>query len=399
MADLSRKNEKILVVDDIPNVRKTIRHMLRVIGYPNVTEASDGDKAYELLKAKQFDFVIADLYMPKVGGLELLQLIREDASLRDLPFMIITAYTDTGHIAKAAEEDVDGYIIKPFVAETLERKMKYITEKKADPPESEVHLKLGNVYMDSQMYEKALIEFEKAKKIKPGSARITHSIGKTYQSLGEIEKAEQYFTEAMSYNSKYIKVHQSLGELYLETGRQDEAIESLQKATAISPNNSARQMSLGKLYADNNQLEEADLAFQSAIKSDPKNAEIQTQIGEIYLEQGRAEKAADAFKSSLGLDENVHVYNRLGIALRRKHRYKEAIGEYKKALKVEPDNEAIYYNLGRALLEDSQRDAARDAFNKALDINPDFDEAKNMIAKIAPQTGAVTDAGGGARLR
>lgn len=383
MAEIKRKNEKILVVDDISNARKTIRHMLTIVGYSNVTEADDGDTAFELLKARQFDFVIADLYMPRVNGLELLQLVREEPSLRDLPFLIITADTDTGHITKAAEDDVDGYIIKPFIAETLERKIELLIEKKANPPEAEIHLKLGNIYMDGHLFEKALVEYEKARLLKPESARITHSLGRAHQALGESEMAEKLYKEAISYNPKYIKVHQSLGELYLEEGNEEKAMKYLREAAEISPNNSSRQVNLGKLYAKNNLFEETDTAFRHAIKSDPKNADLQTQIGEIYLDHGKPEKAADAFRSSLGLNENVHVYNRLGIALRRKGRYKEAVEEYRKALMIEPDNDVVYYNLGRALMEDRQRGAALEAFKKALNLNPDFQEAKEMLDKLS----------------
>ena len=383
MADTKTKASKILVVDDNANARKTVRNMLRMIGYVNISDAADGDIAFNMLKARQFDFIIVDLYMPRVGGLELLQLIRDEPSLRNLPFLMITADTDTGHITRAAEEDVDGYIIKPFVAETLEKKIISIIEKNVNPPKVEVHLKLGNVYMDNLLYEKALVEYEKAKQIKPQSARITHAMGRVYKALGDIDKAENSFVEAVTYNPRYIKVQQSLGELHLERGNEAEAIKYLKQAAAISPNDSSRQTKLGKLYAKNSQFEEAETAFQQAINSDPKNAELQTQIGEIYLEHGQPEKAAEAFRGSLGLNETVHVYNRLGIALRRKEQYKEAVEEYKKALKVEPDNEVVYYNLGRAYLDDNQKRDAVDAFRKALEFNPDFSEAKEMLDKLS----------------
>jgi len=201
--------------------------------------------------------------------------------------------------------------------------------------------------------------------------------------MGEIEKAEDLFLEAVTYNPRYIKVQQSLGELHLERGNEAEAIKYLKEAASISPNDSARQISLGKLYVKNDHFKEAEKAFQHAIISEPKNAELQTQIGEIYLEHGQAEMAVEAFRGSLSLSETVHVYNRLGIALRRKKRYKEAIEEFNKALRIEPENEVVHYNLGRAFLEDNQKDDAIGAFRKALECNPDFSEAKKMLDKLA----------------
>jgi tetratricopeptide (TPR) repeat protein len=85
--------------------------------------------------------------------------------------------------------------------------------------------------------------------------------------------------------------------------------------------------------------------------------------------------------------KNVHVYNRLGIALRKQNKWKEAIEEYRKALQVEPENETVFFNLGTAYLEgdkiegNKKKDALQ-SFNKALDINPDFAEAKEALKNI-----------------
>ena len=53
MADTKKKSSKILVVDDNPSARKTLRNMLKTIGYANVTDAEDGDVAFDMLKAGQ----------------------------------------------------------------------------------------------------------------------------------------------------------------------------------------------------------------------------------------------------------------------------------------------------------------------------------------------------------
>ena len=80
--------------------------------------------------------------------------------------------------------------------------------------------------------------------------------------------------------------------------------------------------------------------------------------------------------------ESVHVYNRLGIALRRKGRYLEAIEEYKRAVKLDPEDEAIYYNMGRAYLEADRKRDAISSFKKALEIDPNFKECKEMLEKV-----------------
>lgn len=377
-----KKELVFLVVEDAPTMRRTLNNMLRSIGYKRMVEADDGDTALSKLRTTPVDFIICDWIMPRMPGVELLRKLRDDPALRDIPFLMITGEGSEAQVARAAEEEVDGYMVKPFVAVTLEQKIKAILQKKAKPPEEEVHIKLGTVYKDGEMYDKALVEFEKARELKPNSARISLCIGEVHEAMGEADKAEQFYLESASFNPSYIKVHHKLSDFYMKRNDYEKAMGSLQQAATISPNNAERQVALGKIHLKKGNKEEGMKALAFASELDPKNATMQYEIGEVYLENGLEEKAATTFRHSLSLSEDVHVYNRLGIALRRKNRYKEAIDEYRKALVVEPDNEGVHYNLGRALIENGQKSDARDAFKKALEIDPEFEECKKMLKEL-----------------
>ena len=67
---------KILIVDDDPQMRKTLANLLRREGYATV-EADGGEPAREVLKAEVFDLVITDLHMEPVSGLDLLRSIKQ----------------------------------------------------------------------------------------------------------------------------------------------------------------------------------------------------------------------------------------------------------------------------------------------------------------------------------
>ncbi len=196
--DDPKRNLKILVVDDMANMRKTLRSMLFMIGYKTITEADDGDSALTKLRGGPIDLVIADWNMPRMPGVELLSEIRDDSMLRDLPFIMITAEIDDAQITRAAEEDVDGYIIKPFVVSTLEKKIIAVMEKKANPSQAEAFIKLGTAYMDSGMLSEALVELDKAKALLPGSSRIQVAMGRVYEKMGDMASAEAALQEAIA---------------------------------------------------------------------------------------------------------------------------------------------------------------------------------------------------------
>ena len=119
-------NMKILVVDDFQTMRRIIRNYLRQLGFNNVEEAEDGDVALEKLIETQFDFVITDLNMPKMTGIDLLKKIRAENNFKNIPVLIITAEAEKENVVQAAQAGVNDYIVKPFTPEVLQAKIEKI---------------------------------------------------------------------------------------------------------------------------------------------------------------------------------------------------------------------------------------------------------------------------------
>ncbi len=117
------KDLKFLVVDDFSTMRRIIKNLLHDLGYSNVTEADDGKTALPMLQAGDFDFLITDWNMPGMPGLDLIKAVRADARLGKMPVLMLTAEAKREQIIEAAQAGVNGYVIKPFTAETLKEKL------------------------------------------------------------------------------------------------------------------------------------------------------------------------------------------------------------------------------------------------------------------------------------
>ena len=122
-------NMKILIVDDFSTMRRIIKNLLRDLGFNNTHEADDGNTALPLLKGGGFDFLITDWNMPGMQGIDLLRAVRSDPNLSSLPVLLVTAEARRDQIVLAAEAGVNGYIVKPFTAQTLKEKIDKIFER------------------------------------------------------------------------------------------------------------------------------------------------------------------------------------------------------------------------------------------------------------------------------
>lgn len=123
-----KKESKILVVDDMLTMRKIISKGLREMGYETITEADDGANAWPIIeKARDanqpFDLILSDWNMPQMKGIELLKKVREDAKVKDTPFVLITAESEKSQVIEAVKLNVSNYIVKPFTPAQLKEKL------------------------------------------------------------------------------------------------------------------------------------------------------------------------------------------------------------------------------------------------------------------------------------
>ena len=123
------KNMKVLVVDDFSTMRRIVKNLLRDLGFTNIQEADDGSTALPMLQGGDFDFVVTDWNMPGMQGIDLLRAIRADAKLKHIPVLMVTAEAKKEQIIAAAQAGVNGYIVKPFTAATLQEKLAKVFER------------------------------------------------------------------------------------------------------------------------------------------------------------------------------------------------------------------------------------------------------------------------------
>jgi sigma-B regulation protein RsbU (phosphoserine phosphatase) len=140
---------RILVVDDNDDNLYTLKLHLDLEGYTDIETACDGEEAIARLKASAFDLVLLDVMMPKVDGFQVLGWLREQARLRDLPVIMISALTEMNSMARCIELGAIDYLLKPFNPVLLKARLGATLEKKRLRDEVDAHLARLQEELDS----------------------------------------------------------------------------------------------------------------------------------------------------------------------------------------------------------------------------------------------------------
>ena len=116
---------RILIVDDSAAMRAHIKRILLASGLPieTIGEAGDGVQALAQLQESKFNLIFSDLNMPNMNGDEFIRQVKADRMQREIPVIMVTTDNSTERVVKMGQLGCEGYICKPFNAETIKQKV------------------------------------------------------------------------------------------------------------------------------------------------------------------------------------------------------------------------------------------------------------------------------------
>ena len=121
-------NLDVLLVEDDPVTRRMVSGQLQRLGVQNIRQVVDGRAALVEIARQKPQVLITDWGMPRINGLQLLQIIRKHEALKSLPVLMVTGRAEKEYVLAAVQEGVSSYIVKPFDVQTLEAKLTKILE-------------------------------------------------------------------------------------------------------------------------------------------------------------------------------------------------------------------------------------------------------------------------------
>ncbi len=120
---------RVLVVDDSAVMRQLIRRTLVLTGLSleHVEEACDGAVAWGALGRSRYDLALVDINMPVMDGEELIDRIRCDSRVKDLPVLVVSTESGETRLARLTPK-VEGFVHKPFTPEALGEQIRMMVE-------------------------------------------------------------------------------------------------------------------------------------------------------------------------------------------------------------------------------------------------------------------------------
>ena len=149
---MKKKDIKILLVDDEPDVIEIIRYNLDQEGYKIYT-ASDGKEAIEKAKKKIPHLIIMDVMMPKMDGIDACEQLRNDIRFNDTIIMFLTARGEDYSYVAAFDAGADDYVTKPIKPKIIVSKVKALLRRLKKEEQTQEKIQIGKLIIDREQYE------------------------------------------------------------------------------------------------------------------------------------------------------------------------------------------------------------------------------------------------------
>jgi tetratricopeptide (TPR) repeat protein len=292
------------------------------------------EDALEPVRRQDVHLLLIDAAVKDMDGSACLKALRKTARTPLVPAIMVTPESNLQTVLGAIAAGCNGYVIRPYSMETLER-----------------HLNMAFATMAGDELETA--QLETAREL-VGQGRFDEAIEEFSELVEEENEAQAYFDKGMD---------------ALHRRKFGKAIVAFNKAVALNALYAEAYKGMAYAY----QGKGDDEAFRACLD---KSAAI------LAL-QDRLDELKELFVEILQANpEAINPYNALGIDLRKKGDYPGALHAYTQALHLTPNDENLHYNIAKACIFANDYEAAMAHLETAASLREDFQEARNLLARL-----------------
>jgi len=212
--------ETILIVDDEVDLLELIEYNLKKAGY-NVLKAENGPEGLRLARKHHPDLILLDIMMPRMTGFEVVAQLREDAELKHVPVLFLTARSDEETEVHGLEVGADDFLPKPISTAKLVARIKTALRRAGDAPDTGAELVVHDLVINRERY--LVLRGSKEFQLPRKEFEVLHFLA---SRKGKVIDRQTLLNEVWGANVFVIdrtvdvhirKIREKLGEQYIET--------------------------------------------------------------------------------------------------------------------------------------------------------------------------------------
>lgn len=371
----------IVVSDDRIFINVIRRTLVTELGLPSncmtiITSEEHIVKTIKEMSVRKKNLVI--LFQTIINNKRTDDIIKQICwKISNCKIIVITTESEIHHLALLREQKVaDNWIIKPVITNQLVNKVASVIK-----PHGTLEKLIAGAeeFLNQGAFNHVLTICRKIFETRPNSAVTYMLMGDAYRGLDKREEMIAAYEHACHVDEMFMEPLHKLVAYFRERNDRKNELIYLEKLDAVSPLNTERKMEIAKLYLELGNGDDAKDTFESVMRMTTKSvmnalSDTATKIGYIYAQNNDPEaekyfrRAIEVHGSHLD-KSHMHLFNNLGILLRKNAKWKEAVAEYKKALAIDPESEVLYYNMALAYDDGDDFSNAYACIRDALRIN------------------------------
>ena len=324
-------NTHVLILDDLPEMRSSLRSQLASLGCDKVAVSGTVKDALEQCSQNKFDLILCDFYLSGgTDGQQFLEFLRSRRIIsRSAVFVMVTAEKGYENVVTAAECLPDDYLLKPFTADALKSRIVRLIEKKKRLAKVDAMQDKGNWPEVISACEEIIAAKDRylidAMRIK-GNALILSGradaavdfyqqmiamrpmpwaqlgLARALQKSGDVEKGKSTLQSLIAESPRMMAAYDLLGHLHQESGDHDEALAVLDSACQISPNSLARHRAIASVAEESGDFSRVEQALNQVVKKTRNSPLRETRdfarLGNALTEMGEPGKAVQLLEEA-----------------------------------------------------------------------------------------------------
>jgi len=249
-------------------------------------------------------------------------------------------------------------------------------------------LKQGKYMSAAQALNDAIVIMLSAPLMKSERDEFANMLNDAVYSLTNSKELRKVFPLVLEYTpGEEKKLLEQLAEM--RKVLQEDVNEGAQKDLAALEVNRQTELDRGQKHLEQQEFDQAKLVFDKLTSEYAGDAELKAEVAERYQKAGLNEEAVGYLSAAITESpDSLHLYNRIGIVLRKMRDFDSAENYYKKALELTQADEYLFFNLGRLYYDWQRWDKTAEAAQRAVGLNPNFVEAKKLLAFAQKKMGS-----------